>query len=412
VERGLQRWLSTRSAPAATALAIGIALIWLAQLAAGGTSHVPPHAFYFPILFAAVRFGHTGAAVSAVAAAVLAGPLLPADVLTGEAQRTSDWLVRAVFFVAIGQTLTVLGRSLVTEQRDQLARLDNRRDLMEAIDRGELRLLYQPIVDLRGRVVGVEALVRWHHPRYGTMTPDQFIPFAEESGLIAPLDSWVLRSACEHTARWRDDVLADVESFRIAINVSAHELAGHELRDRVDDALAATGLPPSWLHLEITETALVDDLETSALQLEALKQCGVQLAIDDFGVGYGSLTYLERFPVDVVKVDRSFIAAIDRPATEPPVAGAIIELTKRRGLCAVAEGVETERQAAALVSLGCRYAQGWYFGAPATPSTIEDVLRGQRAVDEAPATQTRRRRRGEGGDPSPSTFAVRERLSG
>lgn len=351
--------------------------IWGASFAVGGTSTVPPHAFYFPILFAAVRFGAPGAAATAVVASLLAGPLLPADVASGETQPLSDWLTRSLFFVAIGQTFSVLGRSLVDEQRNEIVRIDDERELAAAIVGDELGVLYQPIVELDGTIIGVEALVRWHHPRHGVLTPDRFIPLAESSGLIARLDAWVLRTACHQVADWRADAIVGDASFRLDVNVSAQGLSGTGLHERVTAVLADTGLPAHWLHLEITETSLVHDLDRSVAALCSLKDTGIRLAIDDFGVGYGSLTYLDRFPVDVVKIDRSFVAALGPRSPSPSVAGAIVALADRLGLSVVAEGVETRDQARELERLGCRHAQGWLYGAPARADQLVDALRRQ-----------------------------------
>ncbi len=242
-------------------------------------------------------------------------------------------------------------------------RLELEADLRVAIDSGQLSLAFQPCTDLgTGHVVGVEVLARWDHPERGDVPPAQFIPVAEESGLIHPLGRWVLRTAlAAHGARravdprWRDVTLW--------VNVSAAELTP-ELCQRVAAALAASGVPPGRLGLEVTETALMADLDTARGVLLELRGLGVQLAIDDFGTGYSSLSQLKLLPVDVLKIDKSFVGGLGRDRIDDGVVQAILALARAHGLRVVAEGVEAVEQSARLQALGCGNAQGFLFGRP------------------------------------------------
>jgi diguanylate cyclase (GGDEF)-like protein/PAS domain S-box-containing protein len=242
-------------------------------------------------------------------------------------------------------------------------------ELREAIDRREFWLDYQAVVELgRHEICGYEALVRWRHPAAGEIGPDEFIPLAEETGVIVPLGQWVLAEACAEGARLRHAHGYDVQ---IAVNVSARQLHHADFLDHVRDALARSGLPPSALTLELTESALLTSGERVAETLAALKQTGIVLALDDFGTGYASLSYLQQFPFDVVKIDRSFTAKIDGTAADPVLLKGIIDLGNALQLNLVAEGIETAEQHRTVRRLGCHRAQGFYFGRPSRAAQRE-----------------------------------------
>ena len=237
-------------------------------------------------------------------------------------------------------------------------------DLRHALTHGGLRLHYQPRVDLRtGAVMGYEALVRWQHPRLGLLGPNTFIALAEDSGLIRELGGWVLREACRQAAEWHAHD-PDRRPLEIAVNLSAHQLGDPHLTALVADILTRTGLDPETLTLEVTETAIMNDADTALGVLHALKDLGVRLAIDDFGTGYCSLVYLKRFPVDELKVDRSFVDGLGRDTEDTAIVTAIVQLAGAVGVQVVAEGVETDEQRYALLALGCRLAQGYLFAPP------------------------------------------------
>jgi diguanylate cyclase (GGDEF)-like protein/PAS domain S-box-containing protein len=259
-------------------------------------------------------------------------------------------------------------------------RLDLETGLRHALDREELRLLYQPEVDLTtGRIVAVEALLRWAHPVHGIVSPAKFIPIAEQSGLIVPIGAWVLREACAAAARWREEEAG--RELDVAVNLSARQLGSVDLLDVVSAALDDAGLEPSALCLEITETALMADMRSAIETLQSLKSLGVRLAIDDFGIGYSSLMHLKQLlPVDLLKIDKSFVdGLVDVPADRAIVA-AVINLAAALGVDAIAEGVETIEQATALRSLSCGMAQGFHFARPVDPETIASLLAAQGAA--------------------------------
>jgi diguanylate cyclase (GGDEF)-like protein/PAS domain S-box-containing protein len=245
-------------------------------------------------------------------------------------------------------------------------------ELRRALEEREFVLAYQPVVSLEPfEVVGLEALLRWQHPTQGEIAPLDFIPLAEESGLIVPIGRWVLREACLYASRLRSELGRDVE---IAVNVSARQLQHPDFVDHVDSALERAGLPPALLTLELTESVLVAAGERVEQQLGALKSRGVKLALDDFGTGYASLAYLQRLPVDVVKIDRSFTAKIDSGEDDLALLRGIVGLGKALGLQLVAEGIERGEQQGIVRRLGCDGAQGFHFGRPATGSAAAQAL--------------------------------------
>jgi diguanylate cyclase (GGDEF)-like protein/PAS domain S-box-containing protein len=264
-------------------------------------------------------------------------------------------------------------------QRLQLAT-----DLRRAVPRRELRLHYQPQVSLaNGRAVGVEALVRWQHPERGLLAPIHFIPVAEESQLIVPLGAWVLAEACRQVARWQDEIPGT--PVKVNVNVSARQLGRGELIETISGVLDETGLDPKSLCLEITETVIMADAEFYLEALLGLKVLGVSLAIDDFGVGYSSLAYLQRFPIDTLKIDKTFVDALDHPGAQAQaIVGAAVDMAHALNLEAVAEGVERAEQADILRDLGCDGAQGYYFARPAPPEDIAVLLAAGTLPVEAP----------------------------
>jgi diguanylate cyclase (GGDEF)-like protein/PAS domain S-box-containing protein len=234
--------------------------------------------------------------------------------------------------------------------------------LRHAVDRQELQLYYQPIVNLStGAIAGVEALIRWQHPKLGVVLPDQFIAIAEESGLIVPIGHWVLREACRQAKEWRDDGLSEM---RLAVNISAVELRSKEFVAGVESILADTGFDPKCLELELTETFLMQDSKSTSLVLSAIKALGVQLALDDFGTGYSSLSYMRRFPIDTLKVDRSFVRDLTMDASDASVVNAVINMGRSLHMRVVAEGVEAPDQLLFLKEHGCSEAQGYHFSRP------------------------------------------------
>lgn len=268
-----------------------------------------------------------------------------------------------------GRDRYVLFRSAM--QATLQGRLLLQADLGEALDREELFLLYQPTLDLQSeRVVGVEALIRWRHPVRGIVQPNDFIPLAEETGLIVPIGRWVLAQACRQAAVWRDES----HSVQVSVNVSARQLDHENLLEDVQGALADSGLEPTSLTLEITETALMRDADSTAEQLRKLKALGVRIAIDDFGTGYSSLAYLSQFPVDVLKIDRTFVTGLSDSADSRALAHTLIQLGKTLGLQTLAEGIEEQAQLEVLRHEQCDLGQGYLFARPLTAEDIQDYL--------------------------------------
>jgi diguanylate cyclase (GGDEF)-like protein/PAS domain S-box-containing protein len=260
---------------------------------------------------------------------------------------------------------------------EELERIELERDLAEALPAGQLRLVYQPVVDLGSeRVVGFEALLRWDHPRLGPVGPDRFVPVAEDSGLIVPIGRWALAEATRTAARWQR---LRSTPLSMAVNVSARQLSGGALLGHVAEALAASGLAPSSLVLEVTETALVTDPDAAAERLSELRALGTRLALDDFGTGYSSLSYLRQFDVDVLKIDRSFVGLLDGSWNDAAIVHGLVQLGRRLRLEVVAEGVETTAQRDLLRAERCDLAQGYLFAAPLEADDAELLLREQSA---------------------------------
>ena len=268
---------------------------------------------------------------------------------------------------------------------DIVERLELEVDLKRAIEANELELHYQPITDLEtGAIAGLEALVRWNHPTRGLLTPDSFIPLAESSGRVSDLGRWVLTAACHQGALWRARYPA-TDGIQVGVNLSAAELRDEGIVDQVADALRTAQLDPQGLTLEITETALMDDLDIAAGRLAELKSLGVQIAVDDFGVGHSSLRYLKQLPLDNLKIAKPFVDEIGKPEAEPPILRAILDLAEVFDLRAVAEGIEEPEQASRLVELGCRFGQGHLISRPLTAQAADDhILRSGLLGDKAP----------------------------
>ncbi len=251
-------------------------------------------------------------------------------------------------------------------------RLALENSLRVALERNELLIYYQPLIDLHGgRVTGTEALVRWQHPTEGLVSPAKFIPIAEANGEIVPIGEWILRTACAQTRRWQ---LAGLPALRISVNLSARQFEQANLVEMVRQILAKTELEPEYLELEVTETALMNDIERSVNVLTQLRELGVSLALDDFGTGYSSLNYLQRFPVNMLKIDRSFVQDVMSNPNSATITDAIIALAKSLRLTITAEGIETKEQRDYLKARGCDEGQGFYFSRPANADTIAKLL--------------------------------------
>ena len=259
--------------------------------------------------------------------------------------------------------------------REQVVeRLAVERELRRALERDELLLHFQPVVDLpSGRIRGVEALVRWHHPRRGLLLPDQFLPVAEETGLVVELGEWVLRRACTEASRWGRDAVSG-EPLPVYVNLSARQLVDANLVGKVQEVIDLTGVEPAAVHFEITENALMADATTTRSTLHELRTLGVKLALDDFGTGYSSLAYLKHFPVDALKIDKTFVEGLGNDRDDAAITAAIVDVAQRLRLVTVAEGVERVDQAEWLTALGCDLAQGFHYARPMGAAELRGYL--------------------------------------
>ena len=255
-----------------------------------------------------------------------------------------------------------------------MAEMDREMELEQAVEEGQFVLHYQPIVELdRDEIVGVEALVRWMHPNKGMLPPADFIPLAESTGLIVPLGKWILEEACMQARRWQL-ARTDASTFQLSVNLSPVQFLQPHLVEEVSEALERSGLPAGCLVLEITENTLMKESDTMRERLQELKALGVRLAVDDFGVGYSSLSYLRRFPVDHLKIDRSFVQGAGEGPEDSALCEAIVKLGEHLGLQTVAEGIESSSQLEWFKDKHCRFGQGFYLSRPAPPEFIDELL--------------------------------------
>jgi EAL domain-containing protein (putative c-di-GMP-specific phosphodiesterase class I) len=264
-------------------------------------------------------------------------------------------------------------------------RLNIETQLRHAVRRNELELYYQPLVNLgSGEVVGMEALLRWHNKELGSPGPDRFIPIAEETGLIVPIGQWVLMEACRQAQAWQRPGQLPL---RVAVNISSRQFVGNNVLNTVEQALAESGLDPGLLELEITEGILLHDAPQTKRALERIKKMGVRLSLDDFGTGYSSLSYLRRYEFDVLKIDRSFIADIERKPESMGLVKAIIAMAHSLGMEVIGEGVETSLQADFIHSRECNFAQGYYYGKPLPARDFSNWLEQYRPEARAVRTE-------------------------
>ena len=272
------------------------------------------------------------------------------------------------------------GRFAIHDEIDQslaLERIDTEEALRRAVDNDELRLHYQPELDLEsGNIVGFEALVRWQRPDGRLIPPGDFIPLAEETGIIVEIGRWVIAEACRQAAKWRVYRTAEQEPVQIWVNLSARQLGDPDLVPFVERTVAAAGITTDEICLEITESALMDDEQAATEQLDELRRLGISLGIDDFGTGYSQFAYLQRLPLDVLKIDRSFVSGLASDHAPATIVAAIIDLAHALGLIVIAEGVETEEQLSVLRELDCDQALGFLFSKPLEPAAFDHVLSG------------------------------------
>jgi EAL domain-containing protein (putative c-di-GMP-specific phosphodiesterase class I) len=255
-----------------------------------------------------------------------------------------------------------------------LGRLEVEHDLRRAIEREELVVHYQPIVNLQtGKLWGVEALVRWDHPERGLLNPDEFVPVAEESGLVVPMGELVLDEACHRAAEWQRE-FPRTPPLAMSVNLSGRQLRRPNLHEVIGQALNESGLPASSLGLDITETVYIGALDANTAALDRLKALGIRISLDDFGSGYSSLSYLKRLPADILKIDKSFTKGLGVEVEDTAIVQTVVDLAHILGMEVVAEGVEIEEQETLLKEMGCDFAQGSFFSRPLPPETVPTFL--------------------------------------
>jgi len=277
------------------------------------------------------------------------------------------------------------------------ARVSLEANLRRAIEREEFVLHFQPKSELRsGKITGVEALVRWHRPGHGLIPPDRFVSVLEDTGLILPVGAWVIRAACEQLAAW--DRLG-LPPLRLAVNLSARQFRHLYLASMIEDSLRENGIEPQRLEIELTESLLMEDNEATRAMLESFRRLGVRLAIDDFGTGHSSLSYIRRFAIDTLKIDRSFVQSLPDNEEDTAICSAVIALGRNMKMCVVAEGVETAEQAQVLRELGCDEAQGYWISRPMPGADVAAWL-----LNYNRARSARKRSRSRYSDTSPITL--------
>ncbi|MBA7714205.1 Cyclic di-GMP phosphodiesterase PdeR [subsurface metagenome] len=252
-------------------------------------------------------------------------------------------------------------------------------DLRRAVVGEQFKLYFQPTISLEsGEIVGFEALIRWQHPEKGLINPADFIPLAEETGIIVPMGNWVLIAACRQIRRWKES-FPSIPLF-VSVNISSRQFSQTDLIDRIQGTLQETGMDSSALKLEITETVLMENKEAAREVLNKIKSLGIDIYMDDFGTGYSSLSHLHRFPVDLLKIDQSFVSNMHRNRQNLEIVRTILALTQNLKIEATAEGVETAEQMEQLKADGCTYAQGYYFAKPLDPESAVELLSGKRRL--------------------------------
>jgi EAL domain-containing protein (putative c-di-GMP-specific phosphodiesterase class I) len=253
--------------------------------------------------------------------------------------------------------------------------------LRKALDRNELVLYYQPLVNQANHITGMEALLRWNHPELGLILPDDFIRITEETGIIVPVGRWVLLTACTQTKRWHDMGFPDLF---VAVNLSARQIQEPDFEQMVVDVIDESGLPPECLKLEVTESSVIQNPEVCIAKMNTLRARGITFSIDDFGTGYSSLSYLKRFPMDALKIDRSFISDAMKSKGDQEIIKTIIAMARNLKIDAVAEGVETQEQRDFLASYGCNRMQGFLFAHPVPVEKFRDLLERQKRRSTLP----------------------------
>ncbi|MDZ7736867.1 MAG: EAL domain-containing protein [Gammaproteobacteria bacterium] len=370
----LRASLAISKTTAIVLIVVGLCASWLIVYYAGGGAYMVPHWYYIPILFAAARFGMIGAFLVALIAGIVAGPLSYHVVATATLQETSEWLTRAGFFIGIGLLMAWLVKPSLRPLDKELHRLREEFAIRRALKNGEFFLQYQPILSFQQNAfIGVEALIRWQHPARGELSPAAFVGIAEQSTLICDLSDFVIDEACRQAAEWQAlALMQNKPPWYIAINLSARDLECTDLAHKVSQALERHALPAELLHIEVTESVLL--FEGAVFRMRQLKKLGIKLVVDDFGTGFSSLSYLHKFPVDMLKIDRSLIADLKPERPSQALANGMVLLSKSLGLLTIAEGLETVEQLRIGKALDFDCVQGYYLAKPQNAGEIPKLI--------------------------------------
>jgi len=357
-------------APSLSAVFFAVSTLGVTVLVAltGGAPNTWAHLYYIPILYVAVRHGAMAAAVAGAAAGLSAGPWMPSSVAGAAHQSTQEWIVRLVVFVAVG----VVGARLAREEPRPLGVMLRdvvvSQGLRRAIRHDQIRVHYQPLIDLAdGKVVGVEALCRWSDSRQRPVPPARFIPEAERSGVITALGRRVLHLVVDQAQEWASD---GHDGLIVTVNVSAVQLSDPAFMADLVASVRRHATDESRLCLEITETAIIADPERALGTLLKARELGITIALDDFGTGQSALAYLADFPIDIIKIDQSFVANIGRDSKSHALVRAMVQMAHSLGALTIAEGIETPEQLTALRALGCTIGQGYYLGRPGEADAV------------------------------------------
>ncbi|MCB2411818.1 EAL domain-containing protein [Demequina sp. TTPB684] len=359
---------------------VATAAVTLLVALLGGAPNTWVHLYYLPILYVAVRHGARAAAAAGIVAGLAVGPWMPSSVAGETYQALDSWIVRLAFFVLIGVVAAILAKADSRPLDLVLRDFYVARGLRAALRHDQIRVHYQPLIELtEGEVIGFEALCRWYDAKGRVIPPDRFIPEAERTGVINAVGSRVLRQAVNQAQQWSQSGRPDL---LVTVNVSAVQLSEPAfLRELVElvDRGASEGFR---LCLEITETAIIADPVGALATLRAARERGVTIALDDFGTGQSSLAYLSDFPIDIIKIDKSFVAAVGKDPKTHALVRTMVQMAHSLGALTIAEGIERPEQLKALRALGCAIGQGYYLGRPGDVASVSWATR-----DMIPATR-------------------------